>query len=215
MSISAVRLSSSPRTVLRSAAMAVVALTLGVLTAYAQEWLPSQMHSLANSASSWALVAFALSLLATTAGMSAFFGCATLLGLLAGYVLGAGMRGDPSSDALLAFWGLSSVVAGPLLGLSAYWVKTRRDLLTAVGIGAVSGVVIGEGVYGLTQIADTTYPPYWWGQVLAGSALLGFIAWRRLQGVRAIALAVGVAALAAVSFLLIYRQGPLAFFASS
>ena len=211
MSISSLRLSSSPQTFLRSAAVGIVALTLGVLTAFAQEWLPTQLHSLANSAASWALIAFALSFLATTAPMSAIFGCVSLLGMELGYVLGSGVRGDPSSDAWVAFWSLSALVAGPLFGLAAHWVKTRRDLRAGVAIGAVSGVVIGEGIYGLTQIANTTYPPYWWGQILAGSALLGFVVWRRLQGVRAIAIAMAVAALAAVSFVFIYGQGPLAF----
>ena len=90
VSISSLRLSSSPQTFLRSAAVGVVALTLGVLTAFAQEWLPTQLHSLANSAASWALIAFALSFLATTAPMSAIFGCVSLLGMELGYVLEQG-----------------------------------------------------------------------------------------------------------------------------
>lgn len=80
---------------LRSAAVAIVALALGVLTAYAQGWLPQQMGSLANSAGSWALVAFALSLMATSGWLAAVFGSASLLALLAGYVLGAEMQGYP------------------------------------------------------------------------------------------------------------------------
>lgn len=60
-----------------------IALALGVATAYAQEWLPEQMGSLANSVGSWALVACALSLLATSGQLAAVFGSASLLTLLA------------------------------------------------------------------------------------------------------------------------------------
>jgi hypothetical protein len=187
-----------------------VALALGVLTAYAQGWLPQKMGSLANSAGSWALVAFALSLMATSGWLAAVFGSASLLALLAGYVLGAEMQGYPSSTTTVLFWGAAALLAGPLLGLSAFWIKTRRDLLAATGVGAVSGVLIGEGIYGLTQVADSTYPPYWWGEIVVGLILLLAVAWRRLLGLRAVVVSVGVAVLAAVAFVLVYSRGPSA-----
>jgi hypothetical protein len=196
--------------VLRSAVVAIVALALGVLTAYAQGWLPQQMSSLANSAGSWTLVTFALSMMAFSGWLAAVFGAASLLGLLAGYVLGAGMRGDPSSNTTIVFWGAAALLAGPLLGLSGHWVKTRRDLPAAIGVGAVSGVLMGEGVYALTHIADTTYPPYWWGEIVVGLILLLAVAWRRLLGIRAVALSVGVTVVAAVAFVLVYSGGPFA-----
>jgi hypothetical protein len=205
----ALRFGSTVRAVLRSAAVAIVALALGVLTAYAQGWLPQQMGSLANSTGSWALVAFALSLMATSGWLAAVFGSASLLALLAGYLLGAEMQGYPSSTTTVLFWGAAALLAGPLLGLSAFWIKTRRDVLAATGVGAVSGVLMGEGIYGLTQVADTTYPPYWWVEIVVGLILLLAVAWRRLLGVRAVVVSVGVAVLAAVAFVLVYRRGPI------
>jgi hypothetical protein len=210
VSVSSLGLGSPDRAVLRSAVVAIAALALGVLTAYAQAWLPQQMSSLANSAGSWALVAFALSLMATSGRLAAVFGAASLLGLLAGYVLGAEVRGYPSSNTTVVFWGTAALLAGPLLGLSAHWVKTRRDLLAATGVGAVSGVLIGEGIYALTHIADTTYPPYWWGEIVVGLILQFAVAWRRLIGIRAVALSVGVSILTAVAFVLVYSRGPFA-----
>ena len=210
VSIVSLPLGSTARAVLRSAVVAIVALALGVLTAYAQGWLPQQMGSLANSAGSWALVAFALSLMATSGWLAAVFGSASLLALLAGYVLGAEMQGYPSSTTTVLFWGAAALLAGPLLGLSAFWIKTRRDLLAATGVGAVSGILIGEGIYGLTQVADTTYPPYWWGEIVVGLILLLAVAWRRLLGIRAVVLSVGVAVLAVVAFVLVYSRGPSA-----
>lgn len=146
VSVSSLGIGSPDRAVLRSVVVVSVPVALGVLTAYAQGWLPQQMSSLANSAGSWTLVAFALSMLAPSGRLAAVFGVASLLGLLAGYVLGAGMRGYPSSNTMIVFWGAAALLAGPLLGLSGHWVKTRRDLLAAIGLGAASGVLMGEGV---------------------------------------------------------------------
>ena len=163
----------------RAAVVVPAALALGVLTAYAQGWLPRQMGSLANSAGSWALAACALSLLATSDRLAAVFGFASLLGLLAGYVLGAHILGYPSSLTTVLFWGGAAVLAGPPLGIGAHWAKTRRDLLAAIGVGVVTGVLVGEGIYGLTRIADTTFPPYWWGELIVGLCLLLAVVWGR------------------------------------
>lgn len=198
------------RIVWRSAVVVAAALVLGVLTASAQGWLPQQMGSLANSVGSWALVAFALSLLATSDRLAAVFGCASLLGLLAGYVVGAQMFGYPSSHSTVLFWGAAALLAGPLLGISAYWVKTRRDVLAAIGVGVMCGVLVGEGVYGLTRIADTTYPPYWWGEILVGLVGLLTVAWRRLLGFRALAVSVAATVLVALAFVVVYSRGPIA-----
>ena len=46
-------------------------LVLGVLTAYAQGWLPDELGSLANSSGSWVLVAFLVALLARRPGVAA------------------------------------------------------------------------------------------------------------------------------------------------
>jgi hypothetical protein len=35
----------------------------------------------------------------------------------------------------------------------------------------MSGVLIGEGAYGMTVIADPTYPPYWWAEAAVGVVL--------------------------------------------
>ncbi len=90
----------------RLALVGVVALALGVLTAYAQDWLPPEVGSLANSSGSWALVAFVLALATSDARIAAFAGCLTLLALLAGYRLAAAGRGFASGTALIVVWGL-------------------------------------------------------------------------------------------------------------
>jgi len=188
----------------------VVGLALGVLTAYAQNWLPQELGSLANSSGSWALVAFGLALLGRSIGVAAVCGSLSLLTLLGGYVVGAGVRGDSSSTALIVFWVAAGLLIGPLLGLGGYWVKTDSGPRAALGIGAMSGVLVGEGIYGLAYIADTTFPLYWWGEIVAGLALLLVVMLHRLQGWRPVAFSVGVTVLVAGAFVVVYSQDLLA-----
>jgi hypothetical protein len=104
-----------------------VSVAAGVLTAYAQGWLPSQLGSLANSAGLWAFVAFGLALqLASGSRTAAIVGGAALLGLLLGYVIGEDAKGATSGSSIVAFWGLAAWLAGPVLGIAAYWVKRGR-----------------------------------------------------------------------------------------
>ena len=187
--------------------VASVSFFLGVLTAYAQGWLPEQIGSLANSSGSWALVAFLLAMLAITPVAGSVAGALSLVALLGGYVVGAGLRDFPSSTSLIVFWGVAALLVGPLLGLGGYWVKDRPGPLAAIGVGAMSGVLIGEGAYGLAFIADTTYPPYWWGSIGVGLTLLLVVAVQRFTGLRDRVLAAGMCAGSAVAFVAVYTQG--------
>lgn len=201
---------TTSRTVAGLILVAAAGVTGGVLTAYAQGWLPSEVGSLANSSGTWMLVAFGLALLARTPALGALSGALALATLLAGYVLGAGLRGDPSSAALMLFWGIAAVVVGPVVGLAAVWVRRGSPTQAALGTGAAAGVLVGEGVYGLRYIADTTYPPYWWGSIVAGaSALVVAAMWRRLPA-RAAGLAAAVTGVVAVAFVVVYSADLIA-----
>ncbi|MBA3425053.1 MAG: hypothetical protein H0U04_11065 [Rubrobacter sp.] len=187
-------------------------LLVGVLTAYGQEWLPEEMNSLANSSGSWSLMAFLLALLAASPRTAAACGALALAALLGGYVLGAEVRGYPPSSALITFWGLAAVLVGPFLGLGARWVRSGPAPLTALGVGGVSGVLIGEGAYGLLFIADTTYPPYWWGEIFAGVVLLCWVATWRLRRLVPVALSAVVSIAIAAAFVGVYSGDLIAFF---
>lgn len=191
--------------------VAAIALVLGGLTAYAQQWLPEQLASLANSAGSWVLIAFLLALLANRPVLAAVSGVAALFMLLAGYVIAANLRGFESSTALLVFWGTAAVLVGPFVGLAAHWSRSGGPGLVACGAGLIGGLLIGEAVYGLVVIGDTTHPPYWWGQLAAGLFVLGGVASaRRLEG-RVVLAALAVAAVVATAFFVVYRMNLIAF----
>lgn len=51
----------------------------------------------------------------------------------------------------------------------------------AIGAAVISGVLIGEGVHGLTRIADTTSVGWWIGSVVVGFGVLGWTTARRLR----------------------------------
>ncbi len=202
----------SRRPVVLMAMVGLLGLALGVLTAYGQEWLPREAGSLANSAGSWALAAFLLAFFATGPRVAAACGALTLTALLAGYVLGAGVRGFPSGSALIVFWGLAAVFVGPLMGLGAHWVRSGRRTLAAVGAGGMGGVLIGEGAYGLTYVADTTFPPYWWGEIVVGAVLLCVIAARRLRRPLPVVLSVTVGAAVAAAFVVVFSGDLISIF---
>ncbi len=179
-------------------------LLLGALTSFAQGWLPDGLRSVSNSAGSWCLVAFVLAARTSRRLVAALVGSLTLLALLGGYVLASAARGFASSDALLLFWGLAAVLVGPVLGLAAHEVRRGSPTRAALGVATMSGVLVGEGAYGLRYIADTTYPPYWWGSIVVGIALLVVIAAVRLRGALPIAIAAAVTAIVAVAFVALY-----------
>ena len=189
-----------------------VSLVLGQLTAYGQGRLPHQVSSLADSAGSWVLVAFLLSLLARRAGEAAGAGFASLALLLTGYVVSDWARGYSSSHALIVFWGLAAVVAGPVIGLAGYGVRRGTHTAAAVSAGVVTGILVGEGVYGLTLVSATTSPVYWWSELAVGLAMfVALLELRRLASVQAL-LAFGVAAVTGGAFLLAYSQSLIASF---
>lgn len=183
-------------------------LIAGAVTAIAQGMLPAWVSSLANSSGSWTLLAFLLALPAPTAVSGAVCGFGSLLSMLAGYVLTDLLRGYPASTGLMVFWSAAALVAGPLLGVGAQWLRRRPGTLAALGLSALSGVLLGEAGYGLLVIAQSTSPVYWWGQGLVGVLLLAAGASWKLRGVGLVVQAVLFTAAVAMVFVVLYTHGP-------
>ena len=157
----------------------VAALGLGALTDLGQSWLPQSTASLANSGGSWAAVAFVLALLATGTGRAMLWGLLGLAGLVGGYYATGILRDVAESPGSIRFWMLAAVIAGPLLGLAASWVRRGSPVAAALGAGAAAGLLGGESVYGLTAIAGSTSSLYWTIQLaIAVVLLIALDAWR-------------------------------------
>ncbi|MCW2747315.1 MAG: hypothetical protein JWP10_457 [Nocardioidaceae bacterium] len=152
-------------------AAVVVSLVLGALTAFGQQHLSDQWRPVANSAGSWTLIAFALAWFAHKQVTAIATGAMVLIGLLAGYGFASELRGFAFSSAMVVFWLAASVTVGPVIGYGASLVRGSDDRLAAAGVSLMSGVLLGEGAYGLTVVADTTEPHWWVTEILTGLVL--------------------------------------------
>lgn len=182
----------------------LIAITAGALTAQGQSALPDALRSVANSAGSWSLLAFALALRAPDAVRATAAASVALVGLLAGYIMLDEARGFPASHRLILFWLIASIIAGPALGLGAHLLRRGTPVQAVFATGVLCGVLLGEGIYGLTVIADTTSGIYWTLEITIAVLVFVFAAGRYLRRCSGIALAVGVTGVVAAAFLLIY-----------
>ncbi|MFE1167251.1 DUF6518 family protein [Nocardiopsis sp. NPDC058789] len=178
-------------------------LLVGVLTSYAQGLLPGVLAPLANSSGSWSVAALLLAYPARRRGFAIAAGVLTLFAMVAGYDLASVLRGFHPSLGSSLFWCTAAVVVGPFLGWGAHALRTRSGYVP-LAAGAVSGLLVGEGVYGLTVIAATTPAAYWWGSVAAGAALLVWAVVRRFPRFLPASGAVAAAAVVATVFPLVY-----------
>ena len=188
----------------RVALVAVVGTVLGALTSVGQGTLPFELSPLANSSGSWSLAAFVLASVERVPVRAAILGSIALVALLAGYVLATILRGFPVGTTLVVFWSAAAVVAGPALGVGAAWLQGPGLLRRAAGMAALAGVLLGEAIYGLTVIADTTPRIYWTGQLVVAAAvvLLGLrrVRWQPVPS----AVGIALSAIAAGAFYVLY-----------
>ena len=180
-----------------------VGLLVGSLTSFAQGFLPHVLSPLANSSGSWSLVAFLLALLCPRRGFAVAVGVLSLFAMVAGYDAASVLRGFPISLGSSLFWIVAAVVVGPFLGWGGHELGARSRI-APLAVGAMSGVLVGEGVYGLTVIADSTPAGYWAGSIAAGLLLLLWAVVRAFPRPVPALLAVGTTALVALVFNAVY-----------
>jgi len=180
-------------------------LAIGVATSVAQGLLPEGLASMANSSGSWCLCAFALALLERDPRRAALVGFASLASMLAGYALATELRGYPVGTSMFVRWGAAAVIAGPALGVGAAWLRGPDPLRAAAGVAPIAGILLGEGLYGLTVVAATTSAGYWIGEVVLGLVLV-VLAAIHLRAWRGIALMLALSAVATVVFYLVYTR---------
>ncbi|WP_430645011.1 DUF6518 family protein [Agromyces sp. GXS1127] len=149
--------------------LTTVAFVLGGLTSWGQLLLPPETASLANSAGGWTIpTAILVLLLARGYPEAAIAGGAGFVALTLGYAVASGWRGfafDPTT------WAIIGAFTGPVIGCAAHALR-RRGMQLALGASVLAGVLVGEGVYGLTVVADTTSPVWWWIEIGTGASVL-------------------------------------------
>jgi len=188
----------------QAALVAVGGFVIGCLTSVGQGVLPSALSPLANSAGSWSLAAFAFTLGNREPRRGVILGVAALASTLAGYIVTSTVRGYSLGPSLLLFWGPASVVVGPVLGVAAAWVRGPSPIRIAAGGAAISGILVGEGAYGLTLIADSTPAGYWAMQIAVGLGIVLAISVRRLGRLRPAAICAALTAAVATAFSIAY-----------
>jgi Family of unknown function (DUF6518) len=159
-----------------SAAVAV-GLGVGVLTAYGQGWLSDATTSLANSAGPWSVTAFLVARYNRRLAPAVVAAMLTLACCELGYVLATELRGGTNARSTVVLWLTAAVLAGPPLGVAGAW-STEAGLRHGVGLSVVGGILLGEGLYGWSTIADTTDWRYWMIEVVIGALVILFVAAR-------------------------------------
>lgn len=186
----------------------VASALLGGATSFAQTLLPDALRPFANSASGWTfLTALAVAACRARAAPSAVLGAASFVALVMGYQVVSGLRGYPSDETLFLIIGL---IVGPFVGIAASWL--RRDGWRALlGCGALAGVAVGEGSYGLIMVAAYTGWFYWTLITIIGLGILVVTARTRIHNPRSRVLAgVMVLAVGAAFFFAYSAVGELA-----
>ncbi|MBM7503768.1 DUF6518 family protein [Agromyces aurantiacus] len=177
--------------------VAAIAFALGGLTSVGQTFLPEDAASLANSTAGWtaptALLVFST---ARSFREAIPAGVVSFVALTLGYAVVSTLRGFPFDPTT---WAVIGVLAGPVIGAAAFALRRGR-MAAAVGGGLLAGVLIGEGVYGLTVVAATTSPVFWWASIVLGGVLVFVVAARRLRDIRSTMVIISAAAVTAASF---------------
>ncbi|QJU55154.1 DUF6518 family protein [Herbiconiux sp. KACC 21604] len=144
------------------AACVVLGLVLGGLTSVGQTLLPSGVTSFANSTGGWTMLAFAAVWLTRLRPLpAAFGGVLVYLALVEGYALVSAWRGFFYADPFSTIWTVIAVVAGPVIGIAASWVRSESPTRRMLAVAPLSAALLGEGVWALNTIADTTGWFYW------------------------------------------------------
>lgn len=186
----------------RGIIVAVVSLFLGGLTSFAQGFLPHGVTSFANSPSGWtALTAVLVFWSRLRAAYAAVAATVSFVLLVLGYTAASELRGLVYNPLL---WSVIGVIAGSFIGVATAWLRAR-DIQAALGVAMLSGVGIGDAVYGLTVVRETTSPVYWTLVGVAALALLIVMLARRIRGVVPVGVALGGTAVATGLVLLGYQ----------
>jgi hypothetical protein len=203
---------NSPVSVRGGAAVTIVlaasALT-GILTPLGEQMLPHAIRSMANSSGPWALVAFAAIYLSGLRGWrAAALGAAAFLTMDLSFYVVFESLGLFYPLHFLAFWMLVAVAVGPIVGLSAAWLRSPQQTLRAVAVSAAPAVLVGEGVFMLVRLPGES-TVYAIASLVIGVMLFVVSARLLLRSARTIILSISIAVAAGFAFFFVYGLIPL------
>lgn len=179
----------------------LAALMLGGITSPAQQYLPDFVNSFANSCSGWVLLVSLIIWLSRLRPLpAAVAGAAAFVLMIEGYRIVSLWRGyyygEPFQDKF-TFIGLA---VGPIIGLSMALLRYGPQTWRTLAVVPVPTVLLGEGIYGLTVISETTSAVYWW-MMIAMAAAFSFLAfWRQQPAFKLLAPAVALIMFGAGAF---------------
>ncbi len=144
----------------------------GALTSVLQGRL-GPLDPLVNSAGSWCVVAALLASRTRRPVLAVSIGVLTLWSLLGGYLLATEMRDLSMSQTFVLFWVACGAVGGPVVGLAGSWLRHHGAWRASLAVTALAGLLLGEAIYGLTVVVETTGVVYWVLEAVVGLAVTG------------------------------------------
>ena len=197
--------------VTRGAAAVGIALVGGLfaggLTSYAQGFLPEQISSFANSSGGWSMIAFLLVWIGRARpALAALVGVVAFEALVEGYSLVSQSRGYFYDDPFGNIFNLIGLVCGPVLGVACSLSRHGTPSWATLGVTPLVAVLWGEGIYGLTWVADTTSAVYWILNLVLGTLFLALAIVRRRPPLRSAVLAATLSAAGSGVFLFAFSS---------
>jgi len=162
------------RSALRATLVAIAgAVLIGGLTSFAQQYLPPWVNSLSNSVGGWTMFSFLIVWLGRARPLlAAALGVVVFQLLVESYSAVSEWRGFDDGDPFTSIWTVVGLAAGPLLGAAAGLVRYAPPVWRALAVTPLSAVLLGEGIWALNTIADTTSPVYWSLQIVLSVVFL-------------------------------------------
>ena len=198
----------APGDALRAALVVLVtAAVTGGLTSFGQQYLPDELRSLANASGTWfAVVVGELVVARPRPVLAIILGVLGLIVMNEAYGVVSRWRGFTYGGGLSSMWNQIALLVGPVAGIAATWLRSPRPVLVALGAAAPAAILIGEGLFGLTVVSDTTSPVFWTIELAAGIGVIVVTVLARLRTIASIGVLVGASALGAALFYVVYRS---------
>jgi hypothetical protein len=127
--------------------------------------------------------------------VAAGLGLVVSYALLQGYAIVSTLRGFPDSYGPGNFYFIVAMLTGPVLGLAGLAWHSPVGACRAIGAAIVVAVMVGDGIWHLLRVVETTGWLYWVLSIVIGVSLLAWATLRRLDRLQHRVLAVVLSAI--------------------